>query len=437
MDDGVVMLMDGWDDEAFDKDEEPAVKLDVIVCTNLKEEITDHIIYMSDYIRNSFSDSTIMILGDFNDLDTEPFVRHLNVEQLVNQPTRENRILDMIFTDCGEFYKEPLVAAPIASSDHSTVLMVPKTSCPISTTRCSHRPLRDSSIRSFGRWITSYDFSYLNDIESPDEMVQSLQTLLGQVYRQHFPLVVRRCSPNDKPWITDRLKSLIRKRQRAFEKDDRSTFRKLRNKIQREIKKRKSLYYQRKIAAMKTSNPGKWHRQLRSLAGLNKQSSFSFPQKFGTTSSEQAKHINNFFANICCELPPLDLSSCPAFLPSKGPPPKIQRYKIFEMLQRLNSSKTIHPEDIPIQLIKEFAFELSGPLAVIFNASLDQGTFPSRWKSSVVTPIPKSYPVTSYSDLRPISITPILSRVFESFLSQFLIRDLTPHLDPRQFGNVS
>ena len=404
--------------------------------TPLKEEITEHIIYMSDHIRNSFLDAAIIILGDFNDLATEPFVRHLNVEQLVKQPTRENRILDMIFTDCGDFYKKPLITAPIGSSDHSTVLMIPRTSCPISTTRCSYRPMRDSCVRSFGRWITSYDFRYLDGMESPDDMVQSIQSVLGQAYRQHFPLVVRRRSPNDKPWITDRLKSLIRKRQRAFELADRTTFMKLRNQIQRKIKQRKSVFYQKKIAAMKKSSPGKWHRQLRSLAGLNKRSSFNFPNDFGTSPSEQAKHINDFFANICRELPALDISSCPAFLPARRPPPRIQRFKIFEMLKKLNPSKAVHPEDIPIQLIREFAFELSAPLSVIFNVVLDRGSFPSRWKRSVITPIPKSYPVTCCSDLRPISITPILARVFEGFLSQFLIRDLTPHLDPRQFGNI-
>ncbi|XP_030846746.1 uncharacterized protein LOC115926219 [Strongylocentrotus purpuratus] len=216
--------------------------------TPMKEEIIDHVIYMSDHIRNSFSDAAIVILGDFNDLDTTPFVRHLNVDQLVKQPTRQNRILDMIFTDRGDFYKEPRITAPIGRSDHSTVLLFPEISRPTLTTRFSYRPMRDSGIRSFGRWITSYDFSYLNDMESPDDMVRSLQNVLDQAYRQHFPLVVRKRSANDKQWINDKIKTDIQKRQRALERGDLASFRSIRNQIQRAIVKLKSTFYRSKIA---------------------------------------------------------------------------------------------------------------------------------------------------------------------------------------------
>ena len=40
------------------------------------------------------------------------------------------------------------------------------------------------------------------------------------------------------------------------------------------------------------------------------------------------------------------------------------------------------------------------------------------------------------TDLRPISITAIFSRVMESFLSKWIFRDLVRVIDVRQFGNV-
>ena len=41
------------------------------------------------------------------------------------------------------------------------------------------------------------------------------------------------------------------------------------------------------------------------------------------------------------------------------------------------------------------------------------GSFPVCWRVADVTPIPKGRPSSSASNYRPISLTPILSKVFE------------------------
>ncbi|XP_033122284.1 uncharacterized protein LOC117121253, partial [Anneissia japonica] len=50
-------------------------------------------------------------------------------------------------------------------------------------------------------------------------------------------------------------------------------------------------------------------------------------------------------------------------------------------------------------------------------------------------PVPKIKSVKSYNDLRPISLTPILARVFESFLVKWIVEDIKVSLDSRQFGS--
>jgi len=51
-------------------------------------------------------------------------------------------------------------------------------------------------------------------------------------------------------------------------------------------------------------------------------------------------------------------------------------------------------------------------LAQLFNQSLADGVVPRQWKTAVIAPIPKLSKPVSAGDLRPISITPALSRVF-------------------------
>jgi len=56
---------------------------------------------------------------------------------------------------------------------------------------------------------------------------------------------------------------------------------------------------------------------------------------------------------------------------------------------------------------------------------LQTGQPPSAWKSALVTPILKSATVKSFCDLRPISVTPILSR----FIERLIVRKfITPAL---------
>ena len=43
--------------------------------------------------------------------------------------------------------------------------------------------------------------------------------------------------------------------------------------------------------------------------------------------------------------------------------------------------------------------------------SVASGVVPSAWHTAVITLVPKCTPVNDVSDLRPISVTPILSRI--------------------------
>ena len=78
--------------------------------------------------------------------------------------------------------------------------------------------------------------------------------------------------------------------------------------------------------------------------------------------------------------------------------------------------------------------ELSIPTTIILNSSFQEGFVPSQWKQANVAPIPKVTP-PSLQKLRPISLTPIISKVAESFLCRWEMSSIYPKLDSRQFGN--
>ena len=64
-----------------------------------------------------------------------------------------------------------------------------------------------------------------------------------------------------------------------------------------------------------------------------------------------------------------------------------------------------------------------GPrLPVVFRRLLRLGSFLVCWRVANVTPIPKGPTSSSASNYRPISLTPILSKVFERLVSVHLGR---------------
>ena len=68
---------------------------------------------------------------------------------------------------------------------------------------------------------------------------------------------------------------------------------------------------------------------------------------------------------------------------------------------------------------------------------IQQQHVPTVWKKAEVIPTPKtSAPADITSDLRPISLPPTLSKICESFVSDWLISSIKNKIDKRQFGSL-
>ncbi|XP_045134445.1 uncharacterized protein LOC123518009 [Portunus trituberculatus] len=108
---------------------------------------------------------------------------------------------------------------------------------------------------------------------------------------------------------------------------------------------------------------------------------------------------------------------------------------VYERILKLKPRSTT-PTDLPIKIYKEFAPELATPLCSIINASLSQYSCPVDWKTSFVTPIPKTASPQSLNDLRPVAITPIPSLICEDFVFDWAYNKISSFLDIQQFGNI-
>jgi len=109
-------------------------------------------------------------------------------------------------------------------------------------------------------------------------------------------------------------------------------------------------------------------------------------------------------------------------------------FRLF--LSHLNPAKAGGPDGIPNWILREYAEFLAYPISVILSASFKEQRLPSIWKLADVTPLPKQKPVKEIKkDLRPISLTPCISKLAEDFVvTEYVKPAVLCMLDPSQFG---
>ena len=67
--------------------------------------------------------------------------------------------------------------------------------------------------------------------------------------------------------------------------------------------------------------------------------------------------------------------------------------------------------------LKKTADVMAPRLSVVFRRLVRLGSFPACRRQANITPIPKGPPSSSVANYRPISITSLLSKVFERLVS--------------------
>ena len=82
-------------------------------------------------------------------------------------------------------------------------------------------------------------------------------------------------------------------------------------------------------------------------------------------------------------------------------------------LQQIKLNKAVGPGNVPAWFLSDNASTITAPLTALFNTSLRDGVIPALWKTAHVILLPKKQPPRSIEkDIRPISLTPIVSKMF-------------------------
>jgi hypothetical protein len=417
-------------------------------------------------LRGEHPGSRVIVAGDRNDLAVEVITNmDPTLKQLVKDYTNKkgDKVLDVILTDSHNIMQEPTILPPLQvdddktgkDSDHKGVQCLPRSNIaphggPVRT-RISVQRFPESKIAQFGIVLGREDWSELGDNMNVNELVDSFQVQSKRLVDKFFPTKDVLVGPQEKPYFSEELRQLRRRRQRAYDKHGRRSIkyarlrqsfdlkleheaRKYVMKLQKEVKEgtRESAY---KAIRKLGNRPGEsWNRPEVSLTSYI---------ELSLSPKEEANKLADYFSAISQTVEPLDRSQFhPALklaLAASGPKPVLTQHEVYRKIMRVSKPNSAVPCDVPKILMKNYAFLYAAPVTKIINKMIQTGDWPRLWvneETIVLSKLDKAKTPACEDDLRTISKTPWLSKLSESVLGDYILPVIESFLDPGQCGGL-
>ena len=219
---------------------------------------------------------------------------------------------------------------------------------------------------------------------------------------------------------------------------DWQAFKHLRSTVRRLIRQARVAHYIT-VCQNIARQPRKVWRQLNYALGRKQASNISCLKKNDSTIITKTGDIANELANHFSNLPQ---KSCGAKQLSINPVEtsfqfaEIPEDVVLKALSSIDVTKATGPDGISAKLLRMTSPAIARSLTALFNTSQKLGQFPTEWKQANVCPVPKPGDKELVKNYRPVSLIPIIAKVFKSLVHQQIYAYLTNSniLSPTQSG---
>ena len=418
---------------------------------------------MYEVLEEMTSTTSVIILGDFNlpglnwddmsaDTDSQPLLEWAldkGYTQHVDFPTRENNILDLIFTSEPDMVEESQVCGKLGDSDHDMIIA----HLTLSVAKMdNHRrvPIFQRMKRNRLRRIlqnADWDSLLSGDTEGA-----------WAAFKQFYNEAVESCLPyktigeKKKPmWMTRRAQKLVAKKKKLWRRYRQSGRRELFERFQeinqesKEVIRRDKEDFENKMARKIKEDPKTFFayvrgsQRTRAVVGYLKREDGSLT----STDGETAELLNQQFSSVFTREDVTTIPE-PEEIFSGSAEDRLSQILVTEegvesKLAALKPGKAPGPDLVHPRILKEFSRELAPGLQRLYQKSLDEGIVPQDWRTANVVPLHKGGSKSSVGNYRPVSLTSVICKVLESVLKDAIVSHLKRHrlLNKTQHGFVS
>jgi hypothetical protein len=416
---------------------------------NSTAENNTKLLEMLNEVAKSFQ--SVVIMGDFN----YPGLKWQNLEadaesnqllewsltngysQHVNFPTRADNLLDLILTSEPDMVCTCGPEGCIGESDHLMVAATLQLESPPSSvehTFLDFRRMKTKKLKSILR-NTKWEEVFSGSIEED-----------WQVFVEIYDKAVMECIPKrkrikrkHKRWMTRKVKKLVANKRLLWKRYDATRnpalweeYKKSRTTTKSAIKKAKTEFEEKLAANIKEDSKSffaytREKQRTRTTVGPLARNDGTIVE----TDAEGANLLNDYFTSVFTEEDTTNLPTPPQFFTENDDEAlttvTFTIENIVKRMEGLKENKSCGPDNIHPKVLKECRKELGLPLKLLFTKSLGEGKPPSTWKTGTIVPLHKGGTKDSPANYRPVSLTSVVCKIFESIMKEEIVRHLEQH----------
>lgn len=402
----------------------------IILLDKLKSKTKKHVILTGDWNIDTLKD-TVQARELKDLLESYNFDFHIHV------PTRQGACLDHFVSN---IEKAQGYTIPVSLSDHETaqILTVPVKNR-VNAVHYWYKTVRDycsENIEQFKHCLLNYSWSEVFNCDDVQKAFDYFHTELCLLYNLCFPKhKVKISNKKSKPnWLTKGLRTSCStkrklrinyyKKKTTKYKNKYRTYAKLLNKCIIIAQKSKSCQYIKETknkcrATWNVINENQCNAKLNTidLLAINNSIFIKSPTHIASTFNEHFINIPKIAtdSNIGNYPGKLKYNNATLFLTPTDD------YEIKNVIKSLNNTSSTGYDEISTKVIKACLNELSPILSQLVNLSFAKGTFPASLKFSLVKPLYKKGERSDINNYRPITLIPVLSKIFEKVFHKRLL----------------
>ena len=350
--------------------------------------------------------------------------------QLISDPTHllpnSSFCIDLIFTDQPNLAVDSGVHPTLHGKCHHQIIFS-KFNLMIEYPPPYERLVWDykkANVDSIQKALEKIDWGFLFSNKSVHQQVKILNNTLMNVFSNFIPNKLVTFNDKDPPWMSEYLKNKIQWRNAEYlnennESIEYTTLQNVIGEVSELVCKSKDDYHKqlaRKLTNPKTSSKTYWS-ILKTFYNGKKVPlipSLVINNKLEPDFKRKSDHFNKFFASKCTPLKNDNVLPTLLEHESEARFSKITFTddQILKILRALDNNKAHGHDEISIRMLKLCDKTIITPLSILFQNCIDTRTFPDAWKKSNIVPVHKKGDKQIVDNYRPVSLLPILGKIF-------------------------